>query len=341
MAELDSAKFKDVTVSRGVKYHYYSAPAAEGKLTLLFVHGFPSLARDWRKLSLPLEALGYGIVIPDMFGYGGSDKPNDPAQYRFKLLSQDLVDLLDAEDVKKAIAVGHDWGAVVVSRLTNYHPERFHAFVFFALPFHAPDHTVSFGDIVASLHSILGYNPYGYWDFFLEDGTDKVFVDHIESTFSIFYAQNPNVWSEIVCPPGALKAALESDYLPPDGIGSYMSEEDLKIHEEIFRKEGFSGGLCYYKALHHGHHKPDEHGLHVSRHHPPVSAPIFFGVGEDDVLCTPKVGRHTFGHDSFKEHNVTIKEYTGNHWFFMSHAEEIAQDVDAWVSETVAPTVKA
>lgn len=55
------------------------------------------------------EERGYGIIAPDMLGYGGTDKPTEPAAYKGTLMAKDMVDILDAENVEKAIAIGHDW----------------------------------------------------------------------------------------------------------------------------------------------------------------------------------------------------------------------------------------
>ena len=109
MADLDPAKWKDVATSRGAKYHYYYSPAQGDKVTFQFVHGYPSLGRDWRQLALPLQAKGYGILIPDMYGYGGTDKPTDPAMYIASALARDHIDILDKENVQNVIAISHDW----------------------------------------------------------------------------------------------------------------------------------------------------------------------------------------------------------------------------------------
>ena len=106
---MDPTKFKDVQVKRGYTYHYYNSPAAPGKPTLFFVHGFPSTSADWARQVAHLQPLGYGIVVPDCLGYGGSSKPADYKEYRHKLLSQDFVEILDAEGIQSAIAIGHDW----------------------------------------------------------------------------------------------------------------------------------------------------------------------------------------------------------------------------------------
>jgi pimeloyl-ACP methyl ester carboxylesterase len=101
--------FKDTTVSRGLNYHYYFSPPASGKPTLLLVHGFPSLAVDWHPQINYFKQKGYGLVVPDQLGYGGTDKPKESSAYVHSRLAQDLVDILDHENVTDVIAIGHDW----------------------------------------------------------------------------------------------------------------------------------------------------------------------------------------------------------------------------------------
>jgi soluble epoxide hydrolase/lipid-phosphate phosphatase len=43
-------------------------------------------------------------VVPDMLGYGGTDKPADPSEYSTKKLCADLVALLDFLSIKKAVS---------------------------------------------------------------------------------------------------------------------------------------------------------------------------------------------------------------------------------------------
>lgn len=106
---MNKESYKDTTTTRGFKYHYYRSPARDSKPTLVLVHGFPSTSKDWRRIVPALEKEGYGLIVPDMLGYGGTDKPTDPSAYKPSLLAKDVVDILDKEGVQKAIAVGHDW----------------------------------------------------------------------------------------------------------------------------------------------------------------------------------------------------------------------------------------
>jgi soluble epoxide hydrolase/lipid-phosphate phosphatase len=101
--------YKDHTTSRGIKYHYYYSPAKESKPTILFAHGFPSTSYDWHKQVAHFQPLGYGVLVPDMLGYGGTDKPLDTKAFAYSLITKDMVEIFDKESLHQVIAVGHDW----------------------------------------------------------------------------------------------------------------------------------------------------------------------------------------------------------------------------------------
>ena len=48
---------------------------------------------------------GYRVVVPDMLGYGGTDKPLAAEEYSTKMLCADLAALLDVVGVSKAVSV--------------------------------------------------------------------------------------------------------------------------------------------------------------------------------------------------------------------------------------------
>lgn len=109
---MDPALYKDIQVKRGYTYHYYhTLPTDADKPTLLFIHGFPSTSYDWRRQAAHFANAGYGVLVPDMLGYGGSSKPTHPADYRNALVAKDVVEIVDAERLTNVVAVGHDWYA--------------------------------------------------------------------------------------------------------------------------------------------------------------------------------------------------------------------------------------
>ena len=80
----------------------------KGQPTLLFLHGFPESAYDWRRQFGFFHRLGYGIVAPDLLGYSGTDKPADVQAYSLKNMAREVVELLDCEGVETVVGVGHD-----------------------------------------------------------------------------------------------------------------------------------------------------------------------------------------------------------------------------------------
>ncbi|KAL1739507.1 Alpha/Beta hydrolase protein [Schizophyllum fasciatum] len=130
---------RQVSLSTGRTYHFVDELPynyEHGRTpVLLCVHGFPDLWYGWRKQIKPWKEAGYRVVVPDMLGYGGTDKPLDPSEYTTKRLSNDLAALLDLLDVRKAVLIGHDWGAYVVGRFALWHPQRLLALVIISVPY--------------------------------------------------------------------------------------------------------------------------------------------------------------------------------------------------------------
>ena len=55
----------------------------DGPLVIM-VHGWPELWYSWRHQINPVAEQGYRVVVPDLRGYGGSDKPYDIDAYEYQ-----------------------------------------------------------------------------------------------------------------------------------------------------------------------------------------------------------------------------------------------------------------
>ena len=86
-------------------------PAA-GAPPVILVHGFPESHRTWREL-VPLLEGELRLVMPDLRGFGGTDKPQDVADYSTEHLLADLFALADALEIDRFALVGHDWGGAI------------------------------------------------------------------------------------------------------------------------------------------------------------------------------------------------------------------------------------
>lgn len=100
---------KSTRLLNGTTYSYVRIKPKSKKPWLLFLHGFPSSSFDWRNQIGFFSDLGYGILAPDLLGYGGTDKPTEVAAYTTKKMSEEVVAILDAEGVNRVVGVAHDW----------------------------------------------------------------------------------------------------------------------------------------------------------------------------------------------------------------------------------------
>jgi pimeloyl-ACP methyl ester carboxylesterase len=80
----------------------------EGPLVVL-CHGWPELSYSWRHQIEALAAADFHVAAPDMRGFGRTSTPADINAYSIFDHVGDRVALGE----KRAIIVGHDWGAPV------------------------------------------------------------------------------------------------------------------------------------------------------------------------------------------------------------------------------------
>jgi pimeloyl-ACP methyl ester carboxylesterase len=103
----------------GIEYEV----TGEGR-PIVLLHGFPDSGRLWRHQVAPLADAGFKVIVPDMRGYGASDKPAEVDAYNILYLVADIGAVLDQVGVERAHVVGHDWGAAVAWALAAIAPDR-------------------------------------------------------------------------------------------------------------------------------------------------------------------------------------------------------------------------
>ncbi|KAF4636031.1 hypothetical protein G7Y89_g2058 [Cudoniella acicularis] len=140
-------------------YHHHP-PTSASKPTLLFLHGFPSTSHDWRRQISYFSTQGYGILVPDLLGYGQSSKPLETTQYLGSVMAADIITILDHESLHSAnheiVAIGHDWGTYLLSQLASRYPKRFSKFVFVSVPFQPPGKGIDITRVNAMTKRALG-----------------------------------------------------------------------------------------------------------------------------------------------------------------------------------------
>lgn len=98
-----------VQLPNGTTYGFVHIKPSSNKPCILLLHGFPSSSYDWRHQIDFLAKGGYGVIAPDLLGYGDTDKPVNPESYRLKKMAGEIAALLDTLQIDKVIGVSHDW----------------------------------------------------------------------------------------------------------------------------------------------------------------------------------------------------------------------------------------
>lgn len=91
---------------------------------VVLLHGFPDSHRLWRNQVPVLDAAGYRAVVPDLRGFGESDRPPNVDDYAIVNSLEDVRLLLDHLGIERAHVVGHDWGAVVAWLFASLYADR-------------------------------------------------------------------------------------------------------------------------------------------------------------------------------------------------------------------------
>ncbi|MGH3145194.1 MAG: haloalkane dehalogenase [Rubrobacter sp.] len=97
---------------------------------VVMLHGEPTWSYLYRKVMAPLLAAGHRCVVPDLPGFGRSDKPTDDAWYSYDNHTAAVASPFEELDLTDVTLVGHDWGGPIGLRVaTTKMPERVSRFV--------------------------------------------------------------------------------------------------------------------------------------------------------------------------------------------------------------------
>jgi haloalkane dehalogenase len=119
--------------------HYTQVPDGEGGVlrmhhvdegpadaeAILCLHGEPTWSFLYRKTIPIFVGAGYRVVVPDLVGFGRSDKPADRLDYTYQRHVDWTAAWLEDLDLTDITLVCQDWGGLIGLRLVAEHSERF------------------------------------------------------------------------------------------------------------------------------------------------------------------------------------------------------------------------
>lgn len=108
----------------GLRIHYLDEGPKDADPIVLF-HGEPTWSYLFRKMIPVLTEAGHRVIVPDMVGFGKSDKFISKYDYSYKHHVDVMKELMVRLDIKNATHFGQDWGGLVGLRVVAELPDRF------------------------------------------------------------------------------------------------------------------------------------------------------------------------------------------------------------------------
>ena len=218
----------------------------EGPLVIL-LHGFPEFWHLWRHQIDPIVAAGYKVAVPDQRGYAGSDAPEAIEDYDILHLTGDVAGIADALGYEQFIVIGQDWGCIVAWHTALLYPDRVNAVMGLSVPYWGrPENP----DTLVNPPGLDG--KYWYIRNFQQPGAELALEANAEASLRMIYYvisadSPPGSWMSQATFPADTSMAEMFDL--PLELPAWLSQEDLDYHLAQFEKNGFRGGVNWYRNI--------------------------------------------------------------------------------------------
>ena len=249
---------------------------------VVFCHGFPELGYSWRHQLPAVADAGFHAIALDQRGYGTSDRPDATDAYRIDQLCNDLVGLLDAKGIKKAVFCGHDWGGLVVWLMAILHPDRVAGVVGVNTPIQRPTPQPP----ITLLRQFRGKDNYVVK--FQEPGVaDQALAADVRKTFQLLMRRgglmNAQAFAKLPADAPEKKfQLLKMLEQPVDSYGGevFLTDDELDVYVTTFKKTAFTGGINWYRNI-------DRNWELTKNRAYKIEVPCLYVGAEDDVVLPP------------------------------------------------------
>ncbi|CAJ2504714.1 Uu.00g121080.m01.CDS01 [Anthostomella pinea] len=331
---MDGLTEKTCKTSRGLNYRYYVS-ASEGKDVskppLMLLHGFPDSSLLWTEMLPHLSKLPNRLLIPDLLGYGGTDKPTDPKLYGYDVMAHDLRDIIDAEGMRQVVSLGHDWGSAMAQRFYNFHADRTAALGMLNVAYMPPDkeHPYNIESINAMTRKAFGYPAFDYQYLLVSPDAPELLEKDLDRTWSALHSAGDGM-RELFCTPGALREYLSNHDIPALQVRDYAKDAQLKqAWQTMIRSGGFAAPCSWYLA--NTEQVNFEAEKKVSDANIKVDVPALFVGGAEDPVCRPEVINRS--KESGLLPDLKIETVESGHFSPYDKPAEIAGHIKAFVEQ--------
>lgn len=222
---IDGFTYREIAGADGVSLNV--AYAGEGPPVVL-LHGFPQTHLMWRDVARDL-ADEHQVVVPDLRGYGESDKPveDGPDTYSKRTMAQDIVNVMGALGHERFAVIGHDRGALVGVRTGLDHPETVsHLGILDVLPTMDTWDVLHGVDAKVAWHLYLMAQPEGLPERMIEAVAEEFFASFLDAwdpTGKTFTPETRRHYIDASC---RAVPSIVADYRATAGVDLEMDRSD-------------------------------------------------------------------------------------------------------------------
>lgn len=91
----------------------YPAGSGPARLPVICLHGLTRTSRDFEHVAPAIAARGRAVLVPDTRGRGRSARDPDPMNYQVKTYARDVLAMMDAIGLRRAVFVGTSMGGLI------------------------------------------------------------------------------------------------------------------------------------------------------------------------------------------------------------------------------------
>tara|TARA_B110000196_G_scaffold272528_1_gene248508 strand:+ start:1 stop:1077 length:1077 start_codon:yes stop_codon:yes gene_type:complete len=296
---------------------------------VVFCHGWPELAFSWRDQIDAVADAGYHAIAPDQRGFGLTGGPEDPMQYDLGIFCDDLLGMMDAKGIEKAVFCGHDWGGAVVWAMPMLHPDRCLGVIGLNTAASRPS---SLPPVEGSEASLIMMSPRYYFATFQQPGyAESILETNVRKVFD-FMLSRGGIWDTEAftrLPEDSderrmdLLAMLQRDNPPGE---PFMSDDVMEYFTDTYTATGFTKGLNWYRAA-------GRIGSVMADAESRIEVPSLYIGAENDVILPPSSA------DGMEDFISDLEKHTvldSGHWTQQEQPEEVNRVIVEWLNRKIA-----
>lgn len=101
----------------------YPAVGEREQLPVICLHGLTRNSKDFEEIAPIIAGWGRRVIVPDVRGRGQSDRDPNPNNYKPPIYARDVVEMMAALDIPRAVFLGTSMGGIITMALMALRPK--------------------------------------------------------------------------------------------------------------------------------------------------------------------------------------------------------------------------